>query len=179
MILSFNLFEHKTPTLFAQRILNGLYHSGKISREDCIDFKTELCWSIPSAGAPGPTFHRDQNIQINNTKLHTIREDAADRWAQGRDIHFMVKPYHPDRYQFAPVLQVVSIQKIKLTYHHGITAQVDGETLGDLFFAELIQNDGFDTELEFVEYFFPDHSVTEETVRTFTGKIIHWTNLKY
>ena len=172
MILSFNLFEHKTPTRFAQRIIDGLHQHKLIDTDDQTDLKKEFAWRFPDAGGTMAPVHGD-------TKLHTIREDAADRWAPGRDIHFTVKPYHPDRHQFAPVLQVVSIQKIKLIYHHGITAQVDGETLGLLLFAELVQNDGFDTELEFVEYFFPDHSVTEETVRTFTGKLIHWTNLKY
>jgi hypothetical protein len=103
-------------------------------------------------------------------KLHTIREDNANRWTAGTLIHFIINNRTPDRLQFAPVIPVVRTQKISIYPNwSGVTVQIDGlyKSLEEIKILAI--NDGFDSVEDFYAYF----------NRNFTGKIIHWTNLKY
>lgn len=106
-------------------------------------------------------------------KLHTIREDKSHSWVQDRDIHFVINNRTKDRYQFAPILPVVSIQHIEIRYSgqkYGPVVCIDGtKLLGANSLEKLAQNDGFDSVDDFFSWFNID----------FKGKIIHWTNLKY
>lgn len=85
-------------------------------------------------------------------------------------------------FRFAPVLQVVSVQKVHIEWkpeaHKGLSplVWVDDTVFYDHFFGfgfnemlQLAQNDGFDTIEDFFAYFNED----------FYGKIIHWTDLRY
>ncbi len=101
-------------------------------------------------------------------KIHTIRQDPKNRWKAGNKIHFQVNPYRPSMFQFAPVLEVFSTQKIKILPRFE-TVWVDGGFILDEQIAELAINDGFDSIDDFWEYFNDE----------FEGKIIHWTNYKY
>ncbi|MCH4824278.1 hypothetical protein ML462_13970 [Gramella lutea] len=116
-------------------------------------------------------------------KLHTIREDKGDNWKAGRDIHFVINNRSKNRYQFAPVITAVSIQKIEIKYiplskplgemrpfvkiDDKLIFGIDGYDDGRM--TELAINDGFDSKEDFFAWFNAD----------FIGKIIHWTNLKY
>ena len=85
-------------------------------------------------------------------------------------------------FRFAPVLPVVSIQKVHVDWkpetHKGLqpVVWIDDAIFYDAFFGfgtdemlQLAHNDGFDTIDDFFAYFNED----------FIGKIIHWTDLKY
>lgn len=118
-------------------------------------------------------------------KRHTIREDKKDRWKKGVKIDFFINVRKKDMFRFAPVLHVVSIQKIeilwyrkncnafpdhKYTYNErNVRIYVDGLALKTDQIKILSQNDGFSNLEDFFEYFNTD----------FKGKIIHWTDLKY
>lgn len=118
-------------------------------------------------------------------KIHTIREDKKNLWKAGNDIHFVINNRTKKRFQFAPIVQVKSIQRITIDYsisenefpHIGIN-----RTIGDYKYLtptnhfeyvtelqELAVNDGFDSWEDFLKYF----------NKNFKGKIIHWTDLRY
>jgi hypothetical protein len=117
-------------------------------------------------------------------KITTIREDKADKWEKGRLIHPVINNRSKNRFQFAPILSCISVQKIEIKYTHATFADdqvprvyIDGKLYfnpngnevhwGDM--KRLARNDGFEDTGDFFCYFYKD----------FTGKIIHWTNLKY
>ncbi len=123
-------------------------------------------------------------------KLHTFRHDLNDRWKVGMKIHPVIHNRTKNRFQFAPELVVKSIQKIRIKvideiqkhYSYTIKTKLSGETylkhfevyIDDRFLTkmevrELATNDGFESVEQFFAWFNKD----------FTGKIIHWTNLKY
>lgn len=110
-------------------------------------------------------------------KPHTIREDKNNRWKAGNKIHFQIwlgKPYRSEVFQFAPVFHCVSTQKIEICWRLqelGAYPPVflDGRQLTLGLISYLAANDGFDSLVDFFSWFNED----------FTGKIIHWTSLKY
>lgn len=116
-----------------------------------------------------------------NPKHHTIRKDPKNRWVEGKDIHFNIDVRKKSQFQFAPVINVKSTQKIEIKVvddapavaytRNGKTLGVfvDGRRLKIYEIDQLATNDGFDNTLDFFEWFNED----------FTGKIIHWTELKY
>ena len=123
-----------------------------------------------------------ENYKINThkPKLHTMRSDEKNRWKVGMDIHFKIWegiPYKSKMIQFAPVMKVKSIQKIEITYDEDICEKycsepaifIDNKPLNIFQVQDLAVNDGFADESEFCHWFNED----------FTGKIIHWTRLKY
>lgn len=104
-------------------------------------------------------------------KLHTLRENPKGTWKPGKNIHFMFwtgRPYHSSPFVFAPVIPVVSVQKVEINAHTW-DIHVDGIQLSYNEVESLAQNDGFDSIDNFFAWFNKD----------FTGSIIHWTNLKY
>lgn len=115
-------------------------------------------------------------------KLHTIREDKSNRWKAGNDIHPVINNRTPQRFQFAPTIKCISVQLIWIqTFKKRILVENylnDDKTIPDNSYWKelqadevfnLIKNDGFDSEEDFWLYF----------DKSFAGKIIHWTNLKY
>lgn len=105
-------------------------------------------------------------------KPHTIREDAKDRWHPGKLIHMVVFNRTKNQFQFAPVLVCTAVQKFEITAEtNDVPPQVyiDGRWLVIDEIEQLAKNDGFETVDEFFKYFNKD----------FTGKIIHWTDLRY
>ena len=110
-------------------------------------------------------------------KLHTIREDSKNLWVPGRKIHMVIFNRTKNRFQFAPVLEVKSIQHIKITYDEKVCEEcciepavfVNGKLQDIDKLEQLARNDGFESAQQFCQWFNED----------FTGKIIHWTDLKY
>lgn len=108
-------------------------------------------------------------------KHHTIREDKKDRWKAGNKIDFFINCRQKDMFRFAPVLAVVSIQKVEIKYlirdafGSTISIKIDGKEIDYSTTVELTRNDGFDTIEDFFAYFNEDY----------LGKIIHWTDLRY
>jgi hypothetical protein len=106
-------------------------------------------------------------------KKHTIRSDVYDRWKAGNNIHFVVGNQTKHRFQFAPVIQCKSVQKIEIVYWMGCggfpAVVVNERSLSHDEIEQLAINDGFPSSKEFFQWFNTD----------FKGTLIHWTNLKY
>jgi hypothetical protein len=171
MILGFSTQLNGKPTYFVDKILLGIdKHIGAHFTEIYSKaFKEKFGSKTP----------------VNcNSKIHTIREDATNRWKPETKIHFFINCRQPNMFCFAPVLPVVSVQKIEIIWielfgkkvaHVFIEKEFFGKVkfdskmivLGDLL--QLAHNDGFETIEDFFAYFNTD----------FKGKLIHWTDLKY
>jgi hypothetical protein len=114
-----------------------------------------------------------------NPKRHTIREDKKNRWKAGMKIHFAIGVRTKFFFQFAPIATCKSVQDIEIDYYYGLENDpivvINGyhfynEKLGiDRGIETLAKNDGFDSVDDFFKWFNKD----------FTGKIIHWTDLRY
>ena len=112
-------------------------------------------------------------------KIHTIRADAKNRWMPGKIIHFEQwtgAPYRSKCYHFAPLIPCVSTQIIEIEYINGKPVVVIDNKhyynplVGiDKGILKLAVNDGFESVDDFFRLFNQD----------FTGKVIHWTDLKY
>lgn len=129
------------------------------------------------------------NEHSDRPKLHTIREDSHDRWKLGMLIHPAYGVRTKNYEQFTETLQCHSLQEIefkwKITDDEKYCAVfIDGVFYGDSTWSQayhpafctnysglgiLASNDGFDGIFDMFDWFNKD----------FTGKIIHWTNLKY
>ena len=123
------------------------------------------------------SIHQDATIK---PKIHTLREDPNGLWKVGNNIHFIINNRTPNRFQFAPVLAVKSIQDVTISSYRtsnfglGVLIEVDGNYLSSEQTTQFIYNDGFDNLSDFIEWFFPTADV--ETIRV---KCIHWTDFKY
>jgi hypothetical protein len=174
MILGFKTTINDKPTYFVERILKGMqrYYLSKNLLIHLDQFNTI-----------------DDNVLKAELKpkLHTIREDKTDKWHAGVMIDFFINVRTKKMYRFAPRIPCVSTQKICIEYifnnfsneckpagqrkdNHYPVVFIDNEwSNSDFQLKQLAQTDGFDTIEEFFVYFNTD----------FTGKIIHWTDLKY
>lgn len=123
-------------------------------------------------------YHWDENLLSVEPKLHTIRLDPHDRWKAGMKIHPVINNRTKNRFQFAPVIECVSVQSIEITksklLEYGYAAKIPLVYIDDVLLEsddleKLAINDGFPTLKAFFDFF----------NRDFTGKIIHWTDLKY
>lgn len=109
-------------------------------------------------------------------KLHTIRR--GHRWKPGMKIHMVINNRKANRFQFAPVIECVSVQDIEIK-HTGYAPNLplvmvhNGKhlmnPLGYEEISELAINDGFDSPEHFFEYFSED----------LQGQIVHWTHTRY
>lgn len=180
MTLAFSTELKGQPTHFVEKIWEGLLNA-----------KLELClWDISNYVFQAPNQLGAYVLGTFHPKLHTIRKDEKKRWKEGRDIHMVINNRTPNRFQFAPVVKCVSTQEILIKYSPTLNRGgrkfnkaivwiddgaseclwIDGEIKNcAVTIEQLALNDGFDSVYDFFEYFSED----------FTGKIIHWTNLKY
>ena len=113
-------------------------------------------------------------------KLHTIREDKTDRWKVGMKIDFFINVRKKDMFRFAPVLTVVSVQEVYMSYRSNDLIQIsvnERELFGFNERLEFAQNDGFDTWEDFFNYFYPQIKATPNNFLKM--KLIHWTDKQY
>lgn len=110
-------------------------------------------------------------IGHKNSKLFTIRKDSEDLIQPGVEIGFFDEAGN----EFAPVIRCVSIQEIKIRWYsrfgdwRGDTLTfIDSIAVRGNVVEELARKDGFDSVEDFFTWYNED----------FTGKIIHWTDLK-
>lgn len=153
MTLSFKQkFKNGSKTYFVEKILKGLEE--KLS----LDIKEYR---------EGFNNRFNEDLELSKPpKIHTIREDKKNRWRRGNKIHFVVNNRTKNRFQFAPILEAQSIQIIEI---RGALIYVDNKQLNESEINSLAINDGFKSVEDFFKWFQSD----------FTGKIIHWSNLKY
>lgn len=172
MILPFSSQINGKPTYFVEKILKS-FDGKDCTEDDELMLKEAIYLELLSP------FKYDEV----KPKLHTIREDKNDRWKPGVMIDFFINARQPNMFRFAPRIPVVSVQKIKIVHFLAEAhIYIDDSFYGEIFFngnkeidgyavniEELAINDGFDDVEDFIAYFNKD----------FTGKIIHWTDLKY
>jgi hypothetical protein len=123
---------------------------------------------------------------LDGTKLHTMREDTHNRWDKGRVMHMATGVRTTNYNQFNEEIcngtQKVEIKwsthnKNWVSEYRGVQVFIDGvnvtnHTFGvfdEMLVEVLARNDGFATVKDFFEWFSEDY----------TGKIIHWTELRY
>lgn len=172
MTLGFTQTINGQPNFFIEKIWAGLIATRQATISDYERYQDDHRLLIGS-GFP------DYGQMMINSKDHTIREDRHNRWKACMDIHFVINNRSPKRFQFAPVVKCVLVQEIKIDYYLGPDIDPQIFIAGKIFYSErigvdfglrdLAVNDGFDGISSFLDYF----------DRNFTGKIIHWTNLKY
>lgn len=181
MILPFSTIINKKPSYFVERIHKGIRANYLLTAVD-------------------PSIHYTANYNFIAkdklpAKLHTIREDKKDRWKAGTKIDFFINVRQKNMFRFAPVLPVVSTQKIEFIWKENTenhtclgtkfdricTIKIDDRFYGDAYLINgsvvsssytipnFANNDGFDTPDELFAYF----------NKNFKGKIIHWTDLRY
>ena len=169
MILPFSTQINGKPTYFVEKILKS-FDGKDCTEDDKLMLKEAIYLELLSP------FKYDEV----KPKLHTIREDKNDRWKPGVMIDFFINARQPNMFRFAPRIPVVSTQRILMSYAYGniIEISINGREINDFKVKELIAiNDGFDSWDDFVDYFIPIIEKSEDGF--FTGKIIHWTDLKY
>lgn len=180
MILGFKTTINGKPTYFVERIFRGIW---KALHDDTF-YKISFTISKEEMERPYKMNDPDQFVK-KPPKLHTIREDKHDRWHAGVMIDFFINVRTKAMYRFAPSIPVVSTQRIELIWFNKTRSLepskyapkrfnyldliVDDRLLEINEVEKLAQNDGFDTIEDFFDYFDKD----------FTGKIIHWTDLRY
>lgn len=182
MILPFSTQLNGKPTYFVEKILT------------CLVLNRIITFEAVNTILENSHQNFDRSI-IHNKKLHTIREDKKNRWKAGTKIDFFINTRQKNMFRFAPVLPVISTQKIEfiwkenpknqkclgISFDKTCTIIIDNCFFGDVLFfkgnlisasynlPDFAKNDGFDTAEELFAYF----------NKNFKGKIIHWTYLKY
>lgn len=126
-----------------------------------LGFKQKYHWGEP-------TLFREKII--NGSKVHTIRQDVHNRWKPGMTIQFAVGVRTKYYEQFKEgICQSTQLIEIRRDIDYLGIVKVDGRILTESEVSTLAFNDGFWNLLAFWMWF-DDR---------FTGKIIHWTDLKY
>lgn len=115
---------------------------------------------------------------IAGTKRHTFREDPHNRWHAGMKMH-QSTGVRTKQYKLIRIDICNGIQKIEIIHRAGeVFIKIDDKHYFDSInfntdninnIAQIATNDGFDSVEAFFEWFSSD----------FTGKIIHWTDLRY
>lgn len=168
MILSFKTKINEKPTYFVEKIHSGILQNLK----DQLVNLTLLSF-------------KNQNFDVDKLatcepKLHTIRKDEKDRWKAGVLIDFFINARQKNMFRFAPQIPVVSTQKIYMSYAFNDIIEI---TIGGRYIhnfkekEQLAFNDGFDSYEDFFNYFYPIIKSSENEF--YSGKIIHWTDLRY
>lgn len=104
---------------------------------------------------------------LRGIKLHTIRWDQHNRWKEGMKIHFSTGS-RTSNYNCFKEGVCTGIQKIEIKDRK---VYVEGKELSIDKLEWLSINDGFDNIEDFWAWF--------DQYSPFTGKIIHWTELRY
>ncbi len=181
MTLGFKQEIAGKPNFFIEKIWAAISPNGNMIGEyikyrDEYEAKFGKAWDFYSPNQDPfelglPPFHE---------KNHTIRTDPQNRWKAGKLIHPVVNNRTAKRFQFAPVMECKSTQRIDIIADSmKPEIRIDGELFYywdceiEVNYAglhKLAVNDGFNNVGDFLNYF--SKGVTD-------GKIIHWTDMKY
>ena len=175
MILSFKTKINGKPTLFIEKIWEGLFRHNFFGDSDD-EFNNYLDQHITQFGKSWDEL--DENNRLEYPKIHTIRKDEKNRWKVGTMIDFFINTRTKDMFRFAPRIQLKSKQRIFMTYLPqcglGFRASINGRELEEDEIEQLAFNDGFDAVEDFEDYFIAEMENDE-----YSGKILHWTDFKY
>ena len=174
MILPFSTQINGKPTYFVEKIWTSLMEDLNYDfLRDYLQFEKLASKKLENKNP----FIRFSDFKAKKT---TIREDKNDRWKPGVMIDFFINARQKNMFRFAPRIPVVSTQRILMSYVYAniIHITINGKRLNDWQEKEkLAINDGFESWDDFVDYFIPIIEKSEDEF--FTGKIIHWTDLRY
>lgn len=182
MNLAFKTEINGEPTHFPEKIMRALHQNDLCSYAGLAEMYQNNLVAKPKSYR----FADHLRVEINefDPKIHTIRADPNDRWRPGNLIHFFINSRTPNMFQFAPVVECVSIEHIRIewepVFHEFKTGKkfivrrwakvfIENAELDSSEIEKLAINDGFESIEKFFEYFNVD----------FEGKIIHWTKFKY
>jgi len=117
------------------------------------------------------------------SKPHTIREDTADRWHEGKIIHFCTGA-RTQYYNHFATATCTGTQKIKIVYNSTATSVfIDEKQLTDTEVNDLAHYDGFISQTDFFDFFLKSirkkMNNRQLLIGEFNGKIIHWTTKRY
>lgn len=163
MILGFSTKINGKPTFFVDKIWSGLIDHKLSSIYTCRYYESKREEITPNEFAIVPHY---------TPKIHTIREDKKNRWRVNMKIDFFINVRTKLMFQFAPKQRVLRIQNIEIInteFMNDKIITIDGKVLVTSEINLLAMNDGFETTKDFFDYFDKD----------FSGKLIHWTNLRY
>lgn len=170
MTLAFSTKINGKPTRFPEKIWQSLMQDVGLTDEVYYQWHGEgkiLDYNMGN--------NYDDGLFDIYPKKHTIRADNANRWKEGNLIHPVINNRTPQRFQFAPTFKCTGVQKIEIgnpfpkNPNYTGNVWVDGRKLNSIEMHDLAINDGFDSVEHFFQWFSED----------FTGKIIHWTDLRY
>lgn len=164
MNLGFSQVMFGKPNNFISKIIWSLSGTNQICfiqyRKFVAEFKTK--------------FGKDLDVSFIGVKPkdHTIR--SGNRWKAGNKIHFVINSRTKDRFQFAPICEVKSVQTIEIkrvdtNFGNLVIINIDGKPFPYYNWFNLAQRDGFESVEDFLKYFNTD----------FNGQIIHWTDKPY
>lgn len=116
---------------------------------------------------------------LDGTKIHTIREDPADRWNDEQHIHYAtgVRTKHYQCFKEGPC---VSTQEVLMTYAYNDLIEIsvdDTELFGYQERLAFAKNDGFETWEAFFDWFYP--LILRSPKEVYIGKLIHFTDKRY
>lgn len=139
-----------------------------------LHFMTTFPKGLPVIG--GTPTHFEMLIQ-EGRKIHTLRDDNAERLTKGRQIKFMAGSWRSKRTRemgFAP-RHVTGRQNVLITKmpDASITIHVDGHLLSAEDVETFIQNDGFFFKRDFIIFFFGHTNPIPASVQV-RKKLIHW-----
>lgn len=125
-------------------------------------------------------------------KGHTMRFGQKRKWRPGMQIHMRSGKdrYHTEQFAEFPCLAVRRVTvRLRLVEksRYGLRIDVDGLTLSDEQERQLLQNDGFASVAEAVNFFFPKHvrvmektgSLYADEPATLDGVLIAWKDYAY
>lgn len=109
------------------------------------------------------------------SKKHSFRSDPTERWEEGKKIHF----HHGGRklkYNCWHIGVCTGVQTVRIVWLDMKMTEIkrpeiwlDNKLLNNRKMNELAWNDGFDNLTDFFRWFNKD----------FTGRIIHWSDVRY
>lgn len=109
---------------------------------------------------------------MRGEKVHTMRDCNIYKWKPGTVMHMAIG-VRTKNYRCFKETPFISCQQVFMTFFDELAISVDGKRLSEPMKAQLIKKDGFDSEKDFVKWFFPKGS----------GKclltLLHWTDLRY
>jgi hypothetical protein len=166
MLLPFSQQLNGKPTYFPEKIWSGLLNH---------DYELYSDYLHPD-GRP-ERLKSEFFYKSFTPKIHTLREDTAGRWNEGKLIHMVIDSRKPTMYQFTPVLPCTGIQIVQIKWFYSKATKrytiplvlIDGKEIRGAALDQLAVNDGFESRKDFFAYFSKD----------WTGKIIHWTKFRY
>lgn len=112
---------------------------------------------------------------LDGTKIHSLRE--GERWKADTSIQFFGKVRQKGMYKFKEDGVCSGVQDVVMELFKGkLFIAVNNEILGEINTEKFIIKDGFKSEIEFKEFFFPIKTTSRQLIKR---QLVHWTDFRY